>query len=154
MAIILHPHVSIKQEPNYNFILRLEDKLVDVYIGNKETREKVFDYIIEISNENESYPELSYTVRNILSLQYNDSSEYIITKEIDMITTFINTCYNGTLLIHCGEGISRSPSILIMYLIHFYSYTYKNAYDMISFHRYIKPNKGFVKQLQRFSSTA
>ena len=153
MAIIVHPVLSIKQEPNYNFILRLEEKLLDIYIGNKETREKVFDYIIDISDENEWYPPLSYHIRNHLSLHFNDSPDYIITQHADDIATFINTCYNGTMLIHCGEGISRSASILIMYLIYSHSYTYQNAYDMITLRRYIKPNRGFIKQLTRYSIT-
>jgi predicted protein tyrosine phosphatase len=151
MALIVHPIVHIRREPNYNFILRIEDKQLDIYIGNKETREKEFDYIIDISDENECYPPLSYSVRNKLSLHFNDSPDYSIIQHIDCVTTFINTCYNGTLLIHCGEGISRSASVLIMYLMHSHSHTYQSAYEMISSQRYIKPNRGFVKQLQRYS---
>jgi protein-tyrosine phosphatase len=147
MELILHPTIKQKQEISYHHIVNLNEKL-DIYIGNDASREaEHFDYIIEIGNEQDEYPPLSYQPIDILSLSFNDVRTYNIVQHKDIITEFINKC-KGKLLIHCGEGISRSPSILIMYLMN--KYTYSEAYQFVSSKRYIKPNIGFVKQLRAF----
>ena len=150
MELIIHPTIKTKHPINYNHIIELEK--INIYIGNAESREaEKFDYIIEICNENDVYAELSYSTKDRLTLQFDDSRRYNILDTKDKVTEFINSC-SGKLLIHCGEGISRSPSILIMYLISRHNYSYMNAYTIIQSKRYIKPNIGFVKQLQRLES--
>lgn len=151
MEVIIHPTIKTKRSASYNFILRVNDK-IDVYIGNEESREaEKFDYIIEICNEDCTYDTLSYPVQESLQFQFNDVRTQPILGYLEKVNEFINkTCKNeGKLLIHCGEGISRSASIFIMYLIHNYKYTYIEAYNIVFAKRAVKPNVGFVKQLKR-----
>jgi predicted protein tyrosine phosphatase len=147
MELILHPTIKSKKVISYNHIIKLND--LDIYIGNSESREaEHFDYMIEICNENESYPELSYRVIEKLTLKFNDVRTYDILQHKEVVTDFINKCH-GKLLIHCGEGISRSPSILIMYLMR---QKYNEAYNIVSSKRFIKPNVGFMRQLRLYAS--
>ncbi len=148
MELIIHPTVKQKKEISYNHIIKLKDNL-NIYIGNEASREaEHFDYIIEICNENELYHPLSYKPNDILTFMFNDSRTYNILKHKDEIIEFINKC-EGKLLIHCGEGVSRSPSVFILYLIHNLNYTYEEAFKLISSKRFIKPNIGFIRQLKR-----
>lgn len=51
-------------------------------------------------------------------------------------------------LVHCSGGVSRSPSVVIAYLIMHYNQTYEEAFNLVKRVRPgIKPNKGFVTQL-------
>ncbi|XP_032680144.1 dual specificity protein phosphatase 19 [Odontomachus brunneus] len=53
------------------------------------------------------------------------------------------------ILVHCNAGVSRSPTIIIAYLMIMMELSYKEAYDKVKKARScIKPNDGFVKQLQ------
>lgn len=59
------------------------------------------------------------------------------------------------ILVHCNAGVSRSPAIIISYLMAFANLSYNDAYNKVKRVRNcIKPNDGFVKQLNtlEFSS--
>jgi predicted protein tyrosine phosphatase len=144
MELIVHPTIKNQKGISYNHIIKINN--VDIYIGNSESREaEQFDYILQICNENEEYTPLSYEPVEILSLTFNDLRTYNILQHKEVVIDFINKC-SGKLLIHCGEGVSRSPSILIMYLSQ--NYTYEEAYQIVSSKRFIKPNVGFARQLR------
>jgi len=56
-------------------------------------------------------------------------------------------------LVHCQQGVSRSASIVIAYLIRERSMTYDAAFDLLKRRRQcIKPNSGFVKTLREWES--
>ena len=58
---------------------------------------------------------------------------------------------NGRVLIHCIQGISRSVSIVLAYLIYKEKYTYDIAFNHVQQIREISsPNFGFSIQLQNF----
>ena len=58
---------------------------------------------------------------------------------------------NGRVLIHCIQGISRSVSIVMAYLIYKNKYTYDKAFSLVQSKREISsPNFGFSIQLQNF----
>ena len=53
--------------------------------------------------------------------------------------------------IHCVMGISRSPSIVIAYLMYKNKMSYEEAYDLVKNKRnVINPNSGFQEQLKKF----
>jgi protein-tyrosine phosphatase len=55
------------------------------------------------------------------------------------------------ILIHCKLGISRSPSILIAYLVKYMNFTTMKAFDFIkSKRKQIQPNPGFLLQLSTY----
>jgi protein-tyrosine phosphatase len=51
-------------------------------------------------------------------------------------------------LVHCMAGKSRSPSVVIMYLMQHHGYTLQTAFDYVTSKRNgISPNIGFFLQL-------
>jgi hypothetical protein len=58
---------------------------------------------------------------------------------------------NGAVLVHCHEGISRSATVVIAYLMWKYSMPMDDAYALVSRARpLIRPNIGFQEQLSVF----
>lgn len=54
------------------------------------------------------------------------------------------------MLVQCFAGISRSPTIVIAYLIQEFKMSYDDAYDLVLKSRPIaRPNSGFVEQLKQ-----
>ncbi len=52
--------------------------------------------------------------------------------------------------VHCAAGVSRSATIVIAYLMWKDKKTYKEALDFVLKRRFVGPNFGFVKQLEKF----
>jgi protein-tyrosine phosphatase len=58
-------------------------------------------------------------------------------------------CDNKNVIIHCAAGMSRSPSLVIAYLMIDNRWCYEEAYNYVRNKRPIaEPNIGFVKQLK------
>jgi len=55
------------------------------------------------------------------------------------------------ILVHCAQGISRSATLVIMYLMRTGDLTYEQALALVQKHRdIVQPNPGFVSQLKEF----
>ncbi|KRY77059.1 Dual specificity protein phosphatase 19 [Trichinella pseudospiralis] len=60
---------------------------------------------------------------------------------------------NGRVLVHCNAGVSRSPTIVVAYLMKRENYTLENALSFVRAKRpCIRPNNGFMKQLKEFEN--
>lgn len=60
---------------------------------------------------------------------------------------------NRRVYIHCNAGISRSPSIIIAYVMKYLKLDFKSAYKFVKNTRLtIKPNTGFISQLIDYES--
>lgn len=71
------------------------------------------------------------------------------------IAKYFNVAYDfieqdeGKVLVHCMQGVSRSPTIVISYLMKKMKMTYDEAYKMVKEKRpCIDPNIGFIQQLK------
>lgn len=63
------------------------------------------------------------------------------------------TMGDGTILVHCHAGISRSVAIVMAYLMHIRKIDVQNALDLIRSRRSIAdPNPGFLYQLELYQS--
>lgn len=92
----------------------------------------------EDGGENQ-FPDIKYLV-----IPADDLPEYNIAKHFDMAIEFINDAIanDETILIHCHAGISRSASIVIVYLMCL------EAFKYLRYHRPIVcPNEGFTNQI-------
>ncbi|XP_003223193.3 dual specificity protein phosphatase 13A [Anolis carolinensis] len=52
------------------------------------------------------------------------------------------------LLVHCAVGISRSSSLVLAYLMIYHHLSLVEAIQTVKSHRWIFPNRGFLKQLR------
>jgi len=83
----------------------------------------------------------------------------VLDEENELIMCYFDECYeiinnmvenhgNGSILVHCNSGISRSPTIVIAFLMKKYKISYLEALSKID--RYVAPNKSFVNQLKLY----
>ena len=81
-----------------------------------------------------------------------DNSNFELTPFFEESFKFIDSALEkGSVLIHCVCGISRSSAILIGYLMKRYKKKFKEISRFVKKKRdIIYPNKGFVKQLNKF----
>ena len=83
-----------------------------------------------------------------LKIDLNDYIEDSLLPYIDKCIQFINENQDKKIFVHCNAGISRSPSIVIAYLIKALNYSFKDAYNLVKSKRNIKPNEKFIQELQ------
>ena len=127
----------------------LKDKLYlgnyDFALNNELLKEKNISCILVCGSELECrFPhEFKY-----LKINLNDYIEDSIIPYIDKCIKFINDSQNNKIFVHCNAGISRSPSIIIAYLIKELNFSFKDALNFVKEKRYIKPNEKFIKELQ------
>ena len=97
------------------------------------------------------YPnEFIYYTLNVVDRPYVNIDIYF-----DEAVNFIDDAVKsgGKVLIHCQKGISRSATIIIAYLIKKKGYTATSALEKMKKSRScVKPNKGFMQQLQLYSN--
>lgn len=66
---------------------------------------------------------------------------------------FIDRCLKtgGKVLVHCNDGMSSSPSLVIAYLMETYCLDFKSALNHVQQRRFcVQPNDGFEQQLREF----
>ncbi|GBB90551.1 hypothetical protein RclHR1_17540004 [Rhizophagus clarus] len=101
---------------------------------------------------NPTYPE-SYMYKVISVRDYN--SQNLIT-HFDATHKFIQMTLqeeNNNILVHCQAGISRSPTVIIAYIMKTQKMSYDDAFNLVQSKRpAICPNLGFRQQLKLYES--
>ncbi|XP_076288454.1 dual specificity protein phosphatase 19 [Lasioglossum baleicum] len=78
-----------------------------------------------------------------------DLPETDVTASIGKCRKIIDENRNENILVHCNAGVSRSPTIVISYLMVSEGLFFDDAYCKVKKVRdRIKPNEGFIKQLR------
>ena len=124
-----------------------------IYLGNYDfalnkelLKRKNIECILVCGSELEcKYPdEFIY-----LKIDINDYVEDSILPYIDKCIKFIDENKNKRIFVHCNAGVSRSPSIIIAYLMKTFNYSFKEAFDFVKNKRnIINPNERFIKELK------
>ena len=91
----------------------------------------------------------------IMKLDVLDSEDEDILNDFEIIYNFIEEGREkGGILIHCYGAISRSPTIIIAYLIKKLKIPLEEAYNIVkSIKSDINPNEGFISKLKDFEKT-
>lgn len=101
------------------------------------------------STPNTHLPNLEYQ-----RLPLTDSPSSSITQVVEAATAFIDTALasrndTGVILLHCSAAVSRSPTVLVAYLMKRHGLSLKAALGRVVLARSsVSPNAGFLAQLK------
>jgi len=93
-------------------------------------------------------PQLKYLVITLA-----DSCLETLIPKIKESKDFIDKCLSagGKVLVHCNDGMSRSASLVIAYIMQTFGLDFKSALNYVQQRRFcVQPNDGFEQQLKEF----
>ena len=132
------------------------DKITDkIYLGEMDglddhnyfSKEKITHIISLIDIKIDNLKDLNITQKSIVDIEDTDNAK--LYKYFKECIEFIESA--DKIFIHCMCGVSRSPSIVIAYLLWKTHCAYYDAYYFVkNRRRFIYPNEGFVEQLKLF----
>ncbi|MBW0502817.1 hypothetical protein O181_042532 [Austropuccinia psidii MF-1] len=88
-----------------------------------------------------------------LTLDIRDATDQHLITIFPRLKEFIDMALaqNGKVLVHCGDGLSRSPALLTGYVMASYNLSSEVAFRFVQSKRFcISPNPGFLNQLEAF----
>lgn len=110
-------------------------------------------YIVRVLNIPDHIFENEYTY-HIVNIE--DADDVDISQHFDAATDFIQSkmdLNDGNVFVHCAQGKSRSPSVVIAYLIRKRGMSLKEALTHVQKCRpVVYPNSGFMEQLAKYES--
>lgn len=149
---------KLKEHLQYNHITEIMNK---VYLGSyknaknyEELEKSNIKYILNCASECENLfgDKIKY-----LKLDIKDQPDFPIQDYFDKGIQFIKDSLNnndGSILIHCMEGRSRSATLLMAYLIKCNGENTNSAYKILKSKRQlIMPNLGFMYKLREYEKT-
>ena len=106
-----------------------------------------FTYIFNIGVRKQScLPYTRYTYVNVVDEMSEDIYRFFEKTTKEMHEKLEN---NQVIYVHCYVGMSRSPTIVIAYLIKYHKMSYEDAYNLVKKQRrQTYPNHGFREQLR------
>jgi len=91
-----------------------------------------------------------------LKLGIDDSVADSVAQTFELAYEFLVKCKEEKqrVLVHCNMGISRSTSVVVMYLMKQHKMTYAQAYEYVKKCRsFVRPNPKFVSELEELEKT-
>ncbi len=127
----------------------------EVSLDHEFLKQNKFTHIINCASNSRRYKPYYYEDFKYLILDMKDDPDVLIDGYVEQVVQFITEsgCGERKILIHCLEGISRAPTLLISYLILKLN---MNRDEALSFVKGKRPcvdiNLGFMCQLEKLSS--
>ncbi len=142
----LKPVISTFFNYGQTSISKIDDRL---FLGAYPTQQLInSNNITHIINVTTDFP--TYVCPNIMTIQLNDCINVNIGDYFESAHNFIQQSLNsnGTVLVHCHAGISRSATILISFYMKTKNMTMYEALNYIRARRpIVEPNIGFIEIL-------
>ena len=128
----------------------VHEVLPNLFLGNKESRNSDYSLIVSLGS---GYVPVETREINIMIQDHSSSNiiqyDYVLKSVHEMVEQ------GKKVLIHCGEGVSRSVAFMCMYLIRYLGHSRDSALQHIEKVRngdqYTHPNRGFMRQLENFA---
>lgn len=133
----------------------------NIYISNYKTstnynylKNNNFSYIINCAGGSQNFTPVIFEGFKYLTINLRDNNESNIQEGANLIVDFIEKIpkkdhLNNKILIHCFEGISRAPALVIAYLIKKKGIMFEKAFELVKEKRSIvNINIGFLLQLK------
>lgn len=137
--------------------LRVAEIIPGLYLGSQDPavcndilKKYKIQHILSIGiNISERFDDIQYHTCDLLDLPESNIIP-LLKKYVDLI----HATRKENILVHCNAGVSRSPAIVIAYLMIHTKLSYDEAYNKVKEARScIRPNDGFVKQLRSIENT-
>jgi protein-tyrosine phosphatase len=117
-----------------------------------------FTHIINCAGDSKRFKPRIYDDFEYLVLDIKDDPNFNIEKSVKEVIKFIEeantSCPNRKILIHCFEGISRAPALLISYLMWKDNVDRETALKLVKERRpYVEINIGFMSQLDNLKNS-
>eukprot|EP00759_Apiculatamorpha_spiralis_P026246 PhF_6_TR29313/c3_g2_i1/m.42998/K14165/K14165; atypical dual specificity phosphatase len=146
MALVIHPTAKIVAPIFEIEVVNETDKTI--FLGNREAcRPSTYDTIISfVDPDDESFQPIQDNHKIFRLFDHSDAPVQ------DVFPDFLVAirAAKGRTLIHCGEGVSRSPTFLMAFLMVDHKMTHTAADDLLkSLKPNVKPNRGFLKFLRK-----
>ena len=148
---ILEKLLTDKTQLSSKWIDKITDK---IYLGEKEglkdpeyfSQEKI-THVLSLLDFEFSLPDELNLVHKLISIE--DDSKSNLLKIIKECIKYIEK--SDKIFIHCMYGVSRSPSIVIAYLMWKTHCSFDDTYFFVKNRReFVEPNDGFIEQLKLF----
>ncbi|XP_022077719.1 dual specificity protein phosphatase 14 isoform X2 [Acanthochromis polyacanthus] len=99
--------------------------------------------------EEVSYPDLEGL--QVLHVPVQDQPHAPLSRYFDPVAERIHQNRSGSTLVHCTAGRSRSPALILAYLMRFEGLNLRQAHELVLEQRpFIRPNTGFWRQLMDY----
>eukprot|EP01119_Soliformovum_irregulare_P009152 TRINITY_DN22319_c0_g1_i1.p1 TRINITY_DN22319_c0_g1~~TRINITY_DN22319_c0_g1_i1.p1 ORF type:complete len:161 (-),score=14.58 TRINITY_DN22319_c0_g1_i1:170-652(-) len=138
--------------------VELPDQIIEgLYLGDEEQACNFellnflgITHVLTIQPKDETNVKTSTLVHKFIEI--TDHTQTVIRPYFQECNDFIAAARKtGKILVHCHAGISRSPTIVMAYLMSSQKLSLACAHDLVRSARpFIWPNAGFRKQLQEF----
>ncbi|CAD6215823.1 GSCOCG00000639001-RA-CDS [Cotesia congregata] len=145
LGIKVSPFI-IDDKPNLNIdmiipglFLSSQDPVIDLDILNSHKIKHVLSLGID--------PDIKFHGINYYYVNILDLPEFDLLEVLNNCIEIIHKNINENILVHCNAGVSRSPTIIIGYLMALKKISYSQSYEIVKNKRYIRPNDGFVNKL-------
>ena len=153
------PEVTVNTPISTNSFIEHTDKILDhLYLGDKDSYVNIDKFNIKgILNVSDVEPSI-YLNPEIVYEQFKiddtTTASQILYENLDKYVNYIHEFVrNGNnFLVHCYDGISRSASIVIAYVMKFKNLDLSSAIEYVTKRRFIvDPNIGFIETLERYN---
>jgi len=127
----------------------------DLYLGNMYTAKERdlmvqhnIKYIVNVSHNFENFFPETFVYYNVAVQDKEGTNILQYLRQANRFIENSRNCGNGAVLVHCKGGISRSPTVVIAYLMYQYQLSLKHAIGYMKSRKPgINPNPGFMSQL-------